>query len=103
MIWVILLIISLILWASGKDWESSERNADRRTRAVISAISKTSAEVTSCYSNIVSEQTDYFERFHEDMEKERTWRDNRGQMYRKRIIYDTEGNVIAEEIVRIEQ
>ena len=38
MVWVILLIVSLVLWASGKDWEASERNADRRTRAIISAI-----------------------------------------------------------------
>lgn len=103
MIWIILLIIFLVIWASGKDWEASERNADRRTRAVISAIRGTGSEITSCYNRIMDEQVDYFERFHEDMQKEAEWKDSHGQMCRKRMIYDAEGRVIAEEIVRIEQ
>ena len=103
MIWLILLIISLALWASGKDWETSERNADRRTRAIISAIGGASSDITSCYDRIMNEQTDYFERFHEDLQKEIEWKDTHGQMCRKRMIYDSEGKVIAEEIVRIEQ
>lgn len=103
MVWVILLIVSLVLWASGKDWEASERNADRRTRAIISAIGGASSEITSCYNKIAGEQINYFERFHEDLQKEIEWKDSRGQMCRKRMIYDTEGKVIAEEIVRIEQ
>ena len=103
MIWIILLIVSLILWASGKDWEASEHNADRRTRAIISAIGGASSEITSCYSKIAGEQIDYFERLHEDLQKEIEWKDSRGQMCRKRMIYDTEGKIIAEEIVRIEQ
>lgn len=103
MIWIILFVVSLILWASGKDWERSERNADRRANSIVSAIRKTGAETTSCYSNIMSEQIDYFERLHEDLQKEIEWKDSRGQMCRKRMIYDNEGKVIAEEIVRIEQ
>lgn len=103
MIWIILLIISLALWASGKDWERSEHNADRRTRAIISAIGEASSEITSCYNKIAGEQIDYFERLHEDLQKEIEWKDSRGQMCRKRMIYDNEGKVIAEEIVRIEQ
>ena len=103
MIWIVLMIVFLVIWASGKDWEASERNADRRTRAVISAISRAGSEITNCYSRIQAEQIDYFERFHEDMQKEVEWKDSRGQMCRKRMIYDAEGRVIAEEIVRIEQ
>ncbi len=103
MMWIALLIVFLVIWASGKDWEASERNADRRTRAVISAINGAGSEITSCYNRILAEQVDYFERFHEDMQKETEWKDSRGQMCRKRMIYDAEGKVIAEEIVRIEQ
>lgn len=100
---IILLVASSYMIASGKDWEQGQRNADRRTRQIISAIGGASSEITSCYQNIMREQKDYFTRFCEDTEKELTFQDDHGRWFRKRLIYSPEGEVIAEEIIGVER
>ena len=102
-VWFILFLISVCLWASGKDWEQSERNAFIRTEATISAINNASSEITSCYQNIMAEQVDYFERLLEDTENEKEFQDSNGRWFRKRLIYSPEGKVIAEEIIGVER
>ena len=102
LICVIGMFVSLIVWACGKDWEASERNASIRTDRIVSAIHSSTSELKSCYSRITEQQIDYFDRFHEDMEKENEFCDEHGRWFRRRIIYDPDGKPIAEEVIGIE-
>ena len=100
---IILLVASSYMIASGKDWEQEQRNADRRTRQIVSAIGGASEEITSCYQNVMREQTDFFERFYKDTEKELEFQDEHGRWFRRRLIYGTDGEVVAEEVIGVER
>lgn len=100
---VMALIAFIILEACGKDWVQSEKNADRRARYIAGAISNSASEITSCYQRISQNQIDYYEQMRKDLQKEKEFKDEHGRWFRKRFIYDTNGNIIAEEIVGIER
>jgi hypothetical protein len=100
---VIVIIIAVLAEADGMDWEQEQRNADRRTRAIIGAIHSSTSEITSCYSRIAGEQIDYYKRFSEDMKNEREFKDEHGRWFRERMVYDSEGRVIAKEVIGIER
>ena len=92
-----------ILEACGADWVQSEINASRRTRMITSAISSSTSELKSCYQNLWQEQIDYYKRFREDMKNEKEFCDEHGRWYRERNVYDSEGKIIAQEIVALER
>ena len=100
---IIAFIAFSILEACGKDWVQSEINANRRTRMITKAISSSTTELKSCYQSIMQDQIDYYQRFREDMKNEKEFCDSRGQWYRERNVYDTEGKIIAQEIVKLER
>ena len=99
---VIIFFLSCWVEASGKDWEMGQWLAERRANRIISAISGASHEITSCYTSLFHDQIDYWDRFRQDMEKEKTFQDSHGRWYRKRLVYGSDGNLIAEEVVEIE-
>lgn len=98
---VILFIVFSIVKASGEDWERGQYLSDRRTKAIISAIYGASDEITSEYRYSNQDQIDYFERFNKDTENEKVFKDNHGRYKRERLVYDTEGNIIAKEIIEV--
>lgn len=100
---VALFIIGCILEACGRDWEASERNADRRADRIISAIGDASYSIRSSHESVTQEQTEYLERLALDCDKEGKFQDSHGRWFRRRLAYDEHGRVIAEEIVGIEQ
>lgn len=99
---LILLLIFLYSIQRDKDWEMAQFLADLRTDRIISAIGSASNEITSSYSYYAQEQIDYWERFHEDMENEIEFQDSHGRMFRERLIYGPDGQVVAKEVVQIE-
>ena len=98
----ILFFISCYVYASGKDWEIGQWLADWRTDRIITAIGGASEEITSSYKYAAQEQIDYWERFREDMKNEQAYEDSHGRMFRKRLVYGPNGDVIAEEVVQID-
>ena len=99
---VIIFFLSCYAEASAKDWELGQRLAERRANRIISAISGASHEITSTYTSLFRDQIDYWARFRQDMEKETKFQDSHGRWYRKRLVYGSDGNLIAEEVVEIE-
>lgn len=100
---VALFVVGCILEACGRDWEASERNADRRADRIISAIGDASYSIKSSHESVAREQTEYLERLAIDCDKEGKFQDSHGRWFRRRLAYDEHGRVIAEEIVGIEQ
>lgn len=96
-------IVFTILEACGKDWVQSEKNADRRARYIASAVSDSTSEIKSCFQQISEESIDYYEKMRKDSEREVEFSDEHGRWFRKRFIYDSNGNIIAEEIMGIER
>ena len=99
---VIIFFLSCYAEASAKDWELGQWLAERRADRIISAIGGASHEITSTYTSLFHDQIDYWDRFRQDMEKEKTFQDSHGRWYRKRLVYGSDGNLIAEEVVEIE-
>lgn len=99
---IIIFFVSCILEACGKDWEMGQWLAERRTDRIIDAIGGASREITSSYTYCTQEQIDYWERFHDDMENEKEFKDNHGRMFRERLIYGPDGQVVAKEVIQIE-
>lgn len=99
---VIIFFLSCYAKASGEDWEMGQWLAERRADRICDAIYGASHEITSSYSYYAQEQIDYWERFHDDMENEKQFQDNHGRMFRERLIYGPDGNVIAKEVIQIE-
>lgn len=99
----IAFLVFTILGAMGEDWEASEHNASIRTQRIIDAISQSSRDVRTEIRESLYDQTDYLERFCQDTEKEEEFQDSHGRWFRKRLVYNEQGNVIAEEIVGVER
>lgn len=99
---IIIFWVSCIGTAFAKDWKIGQWLAEDRTNRIISAIGDSSKEITSSYEYLFREQIDYWERFHEDMENEKEFKDNYGRIFRERLIYGPDGKVVAKEIVQIE-
>ena len=99
---IIIFYLSCYAKACGEDWEMGQWLAERRADRIISAIGSASHEITSSYQYISQEQIDYWERFHEDMENEKEFKDNHGRLFRERLIYGPDGQVVAKEVVQIE-
>lgn len=100
---IAMFVVFCIVEASGADWVQGQRNADRRTRAIIGAIKDSSSSITDTQRNIWEEQIDYYERFSEDLQNEREFKDEHGRWFRERMVYDNEGRVIAKEVIGIEK
>jgi thioredoxin-related protein len=100
---IILFVVFCIIEASGKDWERGQMNAYDRTEKIMSAIYGATDELKSEYKYVQQDQTDYFEQFKEDTEKESEFQDEHGRWFRKRLIYSPEGKVIAEETIGVER
>ena len=99
---VIIFFLSCYAKASAEDWEMGQWLADLRTDRIIDAICGASHEITSSYSYYAQEQIDYWERFHEDMENEKEFKDDHGRYFRERLIYGPDGQIVAKEIIQIE-
>ena len=100
---IVLFVASCFLEVCGADWIQSEINADRRARMITGAISSSTSELKSCYQNLFQDQIDYYQRFREDMKNEREFCDEHGRWYRERNVYDSDGKIIAQEIVALER
>lgn len=99
---VIIFFLSCYAKTSGEDWEMGQWLADLRTDRIIDAIGSASHEITSDYAYYAQEQIDYWERFHDDMLNEKEFQNSHGRLFRERLIYGPDGNVVAKEVVEIE-
>lgn len=100
---IVMFIVFCIIEASGADWVQEQIYANRRTNAIISAISSSTEEVTSCFERISGQQINCYKRLSEDLKNEREFKDEHGRWFRERMVYDLEGNLIAKEIVGVER
>ena len=100
---VIGFVVFSIVEASGKDWEAGQRNADRRTRSIISAIHNSSYDIEESNRNLMQNQVDYLERLCHDTENEEEFQDSHGRWFRRRLVYNERGQVVAEELVGVER
>lgn len=93
--------------ASGKDWIQSQRNADRRARAIISAIHSNTKTIASCNKNIWEEQKQMMieeeNKKYQDVDEVTHFQDAHGRWFRERLVYDSEGRIIAKEVIGVEQ
>lgn len=100
---IAMFVVFCIVEASGADWVQEQILANRRTNAIISAINSSTSDITSCYERIWGEQVDYYKRFSEDMKNEKEFCDEHGRWFRERMVYDSEGKIIAKEVIGIER
>lgn len=102
-----LFVIFCIVEADGIDWERGQRNADRRTRAIIGAIHSSASSITSCSQNIWEEQKRLMIEEHNkqyaDVDEYKRFQDSHGRWFRERLVYDNEGRIIAKEVIGVEQ
>ena len=93
--------------ADGIDWERGQRNADRRTREIIGAIHSSTTSITECHKNIWEEQKmvliEEQNKQYEDVDEITHFQDAHGRWFRERLVYDSEGRIIAKETVGVEQ
>lgn len=93
--------------ADGIDWERGQRNADRRTREIIGAIHSSTSTITECNRNIWEEQKrlqiEEHNKQYEDVDEVTRYQDAHGRWYRERLVYDSEGRIIAKETIGVEQ
>lgn len=104
---LVLSIVAFIFFcfveADGADWIQAQKNADRRTRQIVDAIYSSSKEITSCSRQIWNEQMEVNKKLLEGCEEDKHFQDSHGRWFRERLVYDSEGRIIAKEVIGIEQ
>lgn len=108
---LILSIIAFIFFcyveADGIDWERGQRNADRRTQEIIGAIYSSTNAVLGCNRNIWEEQKRMaiaeHNKQYEDVDEITHFQDEHGRWFRERLIYDSDGKIIAKEVIGVEK
>ena len=108
---LILSIVAFIFFcfveADGADWVQGQKNADRRTRQIINAIHSSTSAVTDCHKNIWEEQKkiliDESNKQYKDVDEITHFQDEHGRWFRERLVYDSEGRIIAKEVIGVEQ
>lgn len=100
---VVAFIVFSIVEADGADWVQGQKNADRRTRQIINAIHSSTDKINECSRLIWDEQKEYNKQFLESCSEDKHFQDSHGRWFRERLVYDSEGRIIAKEVVGIEQ
>lgn len=108
---LILSIVAFIFFcfveADGKDWVQGQRNADRRARDIINAIHSSTTSITNCNKNIWEAQKQMLieqnNEQYEGVDEITHFQDEHGRWFRERLVYDSEGRIIAKETIGVEQ
>lgn len=108
---LILSIVAFIFFcfveADGKDWVQGQRNADRRARDIINAIHSSATSITNCNKNIWEAQKQMLieqnNKQYEGVDEITHFQDAHGRWFRERLVYDSEGRIIAKETIGVEQ
>lgn len=87
-----LFVLGCVLDAIGSDWETSEHNANVRAQYI--------ADTINSHESIINIQESEY-KYEPDEEEYEPYTDNRGRLVRKRIVYDSYGHPVAEEILEI--
>lgn len=104
---IVLFVVFCIVEASGADWVQEQIYANRRASAIIDAINSSTNAITSCNRNIWEEQKqaliDKQNQQYKDVDEITRFQDEHGRWFRERLIYDSEGRIIAKEVIGVEQ